>query len=121
MKTVPRFVKVGCALGFLGGLASIFCMAIFFKADNNTLVNMGAYLLIAVMFFALAGGLSKSGLWSWNLLLLMTFLTIAAVCCAVVFSAVDIYPGAIMVIIAGFIIASLVAPSSRIWSNRMRV
>jgi len=121
MKKVPRMVKVGGALGFVGGLVSIACLVLFFEADKSILLVMGVYMLVAVMFFALAGGLAKDGLWSWNMLMLMTFLTIGVVGGAVVFETVDLYAGIVMIAIGALIVATLSVPSSKIWANRMRV
>ncbi|MCL2509883.1 MAG: hypothetical protein FWF07_02250 [Methanomassiliicoccaceae archaeon] len=121
MMKLPRFVKVGSALGFAGGFISVACLAIFFAVSDNTLIAMGAYLLIAVMFFGLAGGLTKGGQWTWNVLLLMTFLTLGVVGGAVVFAAVDLYAGIVLGVVGALIIISLAMPSSRIWANRMRV
>ena len=124
MKTfniAPRIIKIGCSLGFIGGVISVICMVLFFKTDDSMLSVMGAYLLIAVMFFALAGGLSKQGQWTWNVLLLMTFLTISAVGCAMVFDLVDLYAGIILVLIGLLIVLSLSMPSSRTWANMPRV
>ena len=123
MKTLnllPRVIKIGCALAFLGGLFSIICMVLFFESDNSMLVTMGAYLLIAVMFFSLAGGLTKEGQWSWNTLLLMTFLTISAVGCTVVFEVVDLYAGILFVVIGALIVMCLMVPSSRTWADMLR-
>ncbi|AIZ57188.1 hypothetical protein Mpt1_c13260 [Candidatus Methanoplasma termitum] len=120
MKTfnaTPRIIKIGSALGFIGGLLCIFCLAFFFEADESMLSRMGVYMLLAVMFFALAGGLSKGGQWTWNVLLLMTFLTISAVGCSVVFGIVDLYVAIILVVLGALIIISLVMPSSKIWAN----
>jgi len=121
MIKLPRFVKVGSALGFAGGFISIACLAIFFAVNDNTLITVGAYMLIAVMFFGLAGGLTKGGQWTWNVLLLMTFLTLGVVCGGVVFNAVDLYAGVVLVVVGALIIVSIAMPSSRIWANRLRV
>jgi len=121
MEIIPRIVKIGGALGFIGGVISIICMAIFFKADDNALVSMSAYMLIAVMFFALGGGFAKNGNWSWNMLVFMTFLTIAVVCCSVIFNATDLYASIIMVVVGVLIIIGLSMPSSKTWATRMRI
>jgi len=121
MEIIPRIVKIGSALGFIGGIISIICMAIFFKADDNALVSMGTYLLIAVMFFALAGGFARNGTWSWNMLLFMTFLTIAVVCCSVIFNATDLYASIILVVVGALIVLSLSMPSSKTWTTRLRI
>jgi lysylphosphatidylglycerol synthetase-like protein (DUF2156 family) len=120
MDKMPRIVKIGGALGFIGGVISIICMAMFFDIDESALTVMGAYLLIAVMFFALAGGFAKTGQWSWSVLMLMTFLTVGVVGAAVIFDAVDLYAGIILVIVAALIVASLALPSSKTWANRTR-
>jgi len=121
MENIPGIVKVGGALGFIGGIISIICMAIFFNADDNTLSSMGAYMLIAVMFFALAGGFARNGKWSWNMLVFMTFLTIAVVCCSVIFDATDLYASIILVVVGALIILSLSMPSSKTWTNSIRI
>jgi len=121
MKAVPRVVKFGGALGFIGGVISIVCLAFFFNAGEGALVDMGAYMLIAVMFFAVAGGLAKDGQWSWNVLLLMGFLTIGVVGSSVVFEAVDLYAGAILMMVGALIVLCLAFSSTRIWANRMRI
>ena len=121
LEKVPGIVKFGGALGFFGGFVSMVCLVLFFDAEEGALAAMGAYLLIAVMFFALAGGFARGGQWSWNVLLLMTFLTIGAVGCLLVFEAMDLYAGAILAVIGALIILSLTAPSSKVWTNRMRI
>jgi hypothetical protein len=120
MEIVPRIVKIGCALGFLGGVICMICLVIFFKEENSALVDMGVYMLIAVMFFALAGGFAKGGQWSWDVLLLMTFLTISVIGIAVMFEIVDLYAGIILVLVGALIVASLSTSSSKKWANRMR-
>ncbi|MDR2698523.1 MAG: hypothetical protein LBB30_02440 [Candidatus Methanoplasma sp.] len=120
MEIVPRNVKVGGALGFLGGVVCVICLVLFLEIEESALADMGVYMLVAVMFFALAGGFAKGGQWSWEVLLLMTFLTIAVVGGSVVFEAMDLYAGIMLVIIGALIVVSLSVPSSKTWANRMR-
>ncbi len=120
MEKLPRIIKIGGALGFIGGIVGIICLVLFFEIEESTLTTAGVYLLVAVMFFALAGGFAKEGQWSWNMLLLMTFLTIAVIGCAAVFDAIDLYAGIILAAIGALIIASLAMPSSKTWANRAR-
>ena len=121
MENLSRIVKIGSALGFIGGIVSLLCMVIFFEAEDSALTLMGTYLLIAVMFFALAGGLSKGGQWSWNVVLFMTFLTIGVIGMAVVMEVVDLYVGILLGAIGVLIVASLSTPSSKTWANRTRI
>jgi O-antigen/teichoic acid export membrane protein len=115
LNTTPKIIKIGSALGFIGGLICIFCLAFFFEADDSMLTYMGVYMLLAVMFFALAGGLSRGGQWTWSTLMLMAFLTISAVCCSVVFEIVDLNVAIILAIVGALIVLCLAMPASRIW------
>lgn len=69
-------MKCGLAAGLLGGLVSFFAMAYTFKPDmDDAIVSMGLLLLIAVMFFAIAGGFSKTSQWPQSVLLGFCLLT----------------------------------------------
>ena len=120
MEKVPGIVKFGGALGFFGGFVSMVCLVLFFDAEEDALAAMGAYLLIAVMFFALAGGFAKGGMWTWNVLLLMTFLTVGTVCCTLVIGVADIYAGVALVLIGVVIAVTLSLRPSKDWANRTR-
>jgi hypothetical protein len=121
METVPGNIKIGGALGLLGGVISIVCMVIFFKLEESTIAEMGAFMLLAVMFFALAGGLSKGGQWSWDVLLLMTFLTIGATLCATILGILFPVAAIVLMAIAALIVVILIQPASKTWVNRVRV
>lgn len=121
METMPRNAKFGAALGFIGGIIGIACLALYFEPEESTLVDMGIFMLIAVMFFALAGGFMRTGQWSWDVLLLMSFLTIGFICAAVVFDIVNIEVAAVMVAIGALIILNLSMPSTKTWTNRMKL
>lgn len=118
--TTPGAIRFGSAFGFIGGLICIFCMAFFFEAKNSALTDMGAYMLLAIMFFALAGGFSKGGQWTWSVLLLMAFLTISAAGCSAVFGAVELYAAAILIVLGALAVLCLAMPQSKIWADRMR-
>jgi hypothetical protein len=120
MEKVPKVVKFGCALGFIGGLFSIVCLVPFFEVAESAVADMGALVLIGVMFFALAGGLTKTGLWTWDVLLLMAALTIGTVCAATAFETVNLYVAAVLVVIGALIVLCLSLSASKNWANRMR-
>ncbi|MDR0309746.1 MAG: hypothetical protein LBH88_03195 [Candidatus Methanoplasma sp.] len=121
METVPTNIRIGGTLGLIGGIACIVCMVLFFRAEESALLDMGVYMLVAVMFFALAGGFFKGGQWSWSVLLLMTFLTIGAVGGSVIAGAMDFYVGAVLALIGVLIAANLAMPTSRVWADRLRI
>jgi hypothetical protein len=121
METVPNNIKIGGALGLLGGVISIVCMAIFLKIEDSAVAVMGVYMLIAVLFFALAGGFSKGGQWSWDVMLLMTFLTVGSTVCSVIIGITDIVAAAVLVLIGTLMVIILTSPASKTWMNRIRI
>ena len=58
----PASMKAGMACGLLGGLVAFFALAFLFTVEDSGFESVGTmavYLLLAVGFFALAGGFSK--------------------------------------------------------------
>jgi len=121
METMPNNIKIGVALGFLGGVISIAFMAIFFKPEEIAIAEEGVCLLIAVMFFALAGGFAKGGQWSWDMMMLMTFLTTGVIVCSVIVKLLNVYAGVMLVAICALIVVVLSMTASKTWMNRMRI
>jgi len=105
----------------LGGVFGIICMAVFFRGEESAIAVMGVYLLISVMFFALAGGFAKDGQWSWDMMLLMTFLTIGATVCSAIIGLSDIYAAAALIVLGALIVVVLISPASKTWMNRVRI
>jgi len=120
MDVVPKNVKAGCALGLVGGIVSIMCLAMFFETDADTLSVMGVYMLFAVLFFALAGALTKNSQWSWDVLTLMTFLTIGIIAACMIYELVEPLYGLVLIAIGAMIVATLAFPSSKVWLNRYK-
>jgi len=75
----PGSMKAGLACGILGGLLALFAMA--FPIDLSTdssmslIATLAILLLTAVLYFAMAGGFSKTSQWNQNILLGYCFLT----------------------------------------------
>lgn len=121
METLPRNAKIGCALGLIGGIIGIACLVLYFEPEESAIATMGVYMLISLMFFALAGGFAKSGQWSWDVMLMMSFLTIGVIFAAFVFNIIDLYVLIALVIIGALIVLNLAMPSAKTWVNRIRV
>jgi len=85
ISSIPTSAKFGCAVGLLGGFASMVAMALFFVPEKDALITMGLYMIGAVLFFAIAGGFSNYAQWSWKVLVFMIFMTlgITVTCTAV--------------------------------------
>lgn len=121
METISKNANIGYTLGIIGGILGIACLAIYFKPEETAIVDMGVYMLISAMFFALAGGLTKFGQWSWNLLLLMSFITIGIICVAYVLEIVVLPVAIVFVILAALIVVILSLPPTKSWVNRMKL
>lgn len=97
----PGSMKCGLAAGILGGLVSFFAMAYTFKPDmEDAIISMGLLLLIAVMFFAIAGGFSKTSQWTQNVLLGFCLLTIGVSAAVLLIGYVPQWFSAIEIVLA---------------------
>jgi hypothetical protein len=121
MEIMPKSMKIGCALGAIGGIISIICLVLFFEADESTILVMGVYMLLAVLFFAQTGAYTRNGQWPWDVLALVTFLTIGVVFAAMIFEVVEREPGILLIIIEALMIMALTRPSAKIWLSRIKV
>jgi len=70
-------MKVGMAVGLFGGLLSFFAMAFVLNINDgtNVIYTSGVYLATATVFFAMAGGFSKTSQWGQNVLIGYSFLS----------------------------------------------
>ena len=94
-------MKAGLFVGLIGGLLSFFAMAYTFSPDmDDALVSMGILLLIAVMFFAIAGGFSKTSQWTQNVLLGFSLLTVGVSVASMVIGYVPLWISAIETVLA---------------------
>lgn len=97
----PGSMKAGLTVGLLGGLLSFFAMAYTFKPDmNDAILSMGILLLIAVMFFAIAGGFSKTSQWNQNVLLGFSLLTVGVSVATLVTGYVPAWFSAVEIVLA---------------------
>lgn len=121
MNTLPRNIKAGCILGYIGGLISMVCLVLFFKPEEAAVETMGMYVLIAVLFFAMAGAFTKTGQWSWRILVFMCFVTIAIIGGLMIWGDVDYYAGSVLIAVAILMLACIALPTSKDWidSNKL--
>ncbi|AGI47170.1 hypothetical protein TALC_00156 [Thermoplasmatales archaeon BRNA1] len=82
-KNVAPSMKAGLAFALIGGIVAFFAMAfaLAYAVDGSgmdTVADAGLYLLMAVLFFALAGGFTRYAQWTQNVLIFMAFLTLGA-------------------------------------------
>ncbi len=119
MTEIPKKISVGCGLGLIGGVASIICLAVFYTSEPDTLLNMALYMLIACLFFGIAGAFTKTGQWGWRMITFMALLTIGLIAMFTVCKYFDVYAGIILAAIALLIVAVVSFPSSKKWLSRI--
>ena len=115
----PRDMQIGSALGALGGMICIILFALSIGPNKDVIFVVAAYLLLAVLFFALAGALTNNGQWSWNSTFIMTFFTIGMVASMVVFDIVDVCLGIPLISIAALMVICLSDSSIKEWMARL--
>ena len=100
---LPGSMKAGMALGLFGGLVAFFGLAFLFTVDDSgmdSVVEMAVFLLVAVAFFALAGGFSKTSQWTQNALMLYCFIVAGILFGALVADLVPLWFSIIEIILA---------------------
>ncbi len=101
--------KLGMILAGLGGCVAVGAFAFTYQSALTTFVPIGALLLLAVMFFALAGAFNSTGQWTPKALTFYAFI-IAGVAMGVTLAGyINLYIG-----LAEFILAVLVIVISNI-------
>ncbi len=99
----PGSMKAGLGLGLLGGLVAFFALAFLFSVGDDGMDAVGEmtlYLLIAIAFFSLAGGFSKTSQWNQNALLLYTFIVTGFVFGTLIADMIPLWFSVIEIVIA---------------------
>ena len=107
MQTRTKSLTLGEVIAALAGAITIGLMAAQFTGidDSNVLGVCCVYLVVAVLFFALAGGFKENGQWSISMMEFMCFVIIAIVLFAAitevfnVFAAIALIAMAVVVLI----------------------
>ena len=99
--TVPNNMKIGTALGFVGGVIALVAMAASWNADIDSMYLVGINMLVAVMFFAAAG----------------TSVTIIAA----IYGATELWVSVILLVIAVVLVAIAACPHVSKWVDSNRV
>lgn len=120
MNTPLEKIRIGSILGLVGGVTCLIGMFIEFVPEEDNLSIIGFYLLMAVLFFALAGAFRPEGPWSWKMLNLLTFSTMSLAIVGVIAGYSNVYASAIMSIICVLIIVYLSFPSVKLWMEDIK-
>lgn len=109
--------NAGMILAGIGGIIAMIGLAVFFDSNiaaGTTIARLGIILLIAAMFFALSGAFSKTGQWTAKGLTFFAFLTTAVVAGATLAGIIDVYFGAIEIVVAVLVIVFSYLPATQL-------
>ena len=121
MTPVPKKMVFGAALGLIGGIIAMCAIAAAWDGTLDSMPLVGLNLLVACMFFAVAGGFTK-----YTPVQGSTILVLAAVCEAVVILSI-LYEGSYLwlnLVLAAIGVANILiaaCPTVTTWVDAQRI
>lgn len=119
--TVPNNMKIGTALGFVGGVIALVAMAASWNADIGSMYLVGINMLVAVMFFAAAGTFTKYSPVCGNTVVVLSGLAGAVTIIAAIYGATELWVSVILLVIAVVLVAIAACPHVSKWVDSNRV
>lgn len=114
MNQINSGSKFGIVLGGIGGILAMIELARFCDfSSTGAVVTLSSLLLIAVMFFALAGAFSKNSPWTSQGMTLFAFLTAAIVVGVTIVDYVELLFGVAEVVVAVLIVLVGYSPATK--------
>ena len=113
----PGSMKIGMCMGLLGGLVAFFAMAFLLDINNEPLKTMAVCLLVAVLYFALAGGFSKTSQWNQNVLMAYCFITIGVMIGVTIVEYVPLWFGVIELVLGVIALIASLAGGAKTYLN----
>lgn len=120
MANQPNKMKIGVALGMLGGIIALVAMAYAWNGTVDSMYTVGMNMLTAVMFFAVAGTFTKYAPVCGNTVLVISALAMAVTVIGALYSATFLAVSVVLAIIAVCCILVGACPNTSHWvdSNR---
>lgn len=118
MQTRTKSLTLAAVISALAGAITIGLMAAQFTGieDNNVLGVCCVYLVVAVLFFALAGGFKENGQWGISMMEFMCFVIIAVILFAAIVEIFNVFAAIALIAMAVIVlIAILVSLRSENW------
>ena len=94
MTNRPSIVKKAFALGVIGGVVAFIAMIDTFAFETDAIVGACVNMLVAVLFFAVAGAFRTHGPGGWGTVVFMATIATASAIGATVFGSLNIWFGA---------------------------
>ena len=122
MQTRPTSLNVGALVAALGGVVAIIAMAMTVTIEGNmdAIGQVGYYLLVAIVFFAVAGGFKQNGQWPIELMILMSFVLIGLVIVGAILDVIGIWVMIALLIMAILVLVTVLGClSSSVWFGKL--
>lgn len=109
MQNRTKGLNVAAVISALAGAVTIGIMAgkINGIEETSTLGYCCMYLVVAVLFFALAGGFKENGQWNTDMMVLMGFVVIAVVLFAAIIKVFTILTAVVLIVMAILVICGV--------------
>ena len=99
-----KAINSGLFFGCLGGIVAIIGLPLFYEESTAFITTMCYLLIMAAMFFAVAGSFSKNGQWEPKIRALISFIVAGMAVVGLVADMFDVYFSAIEIILAAVVI-----------------
>jgi hypothetical protein len=114
----PTGIKAACGMGLLGGVLSVAFMSLSYGPEEETLPLVAFYMLIAVLFFAIAGAFTKNSQWKFGVTEFMIFITIGTIGACMAADYVAVPYGAVLIVVAVCLMILTALPSTKSWLDK---
>lgn len=121
MAAQPNDMKIGTALGMLGGIISIAALGYCWDGGLDGLYGAGLNMLCAVMFFALAGAFTRYSPVAGNSVIGISAVAIASVVIGVLYDATLLWVSILLLVIAIACLLIAACPKTVGWIDGNRV
>ncbi len=121
MAQVPNKMKIGTALGMLGGVIALAAMAYSWTGVLDDMYAVGLNMLAAVMFFAVAGTFTQYSPVCGNTVLVISGLAMAVAIIGALYEATFLWVSILLALIAVCCILVAACPNTTKWVDGNRV
>lgn len=121
MKETNKSVRTCSAVAMLGGLVAIACMALTYAPGEDTITVISFYMLVSVLYFALAGAFTRNSQWNASLTVVITFMTLGIIIVAAMYGSFSYNVAMVLGIFGLVILIASVLPSVKSWLDRQGI
>lgn len=119
--TLPKKMAFGAALGFIGGIIGIAAVAASWSGDIDAMPLVGLNMLVACMFFAVAGSFTKFTPVQGSTVLVLAAACEAVVLLSLLYEASYLWLNLVLAVIGAVNILLAACPTVSTWVDAQRV